>query len=494
MKKLFGLILITILGFGLTACELEFEFGNNKSKQDVETINEIEYLKYENELYDEFFNVESVISINIDINESELALIQSDYEYYNSFGSKSPIYRKANVTITVNDKEYYFEEVGIRMKGNTSRRNFYNSTEGIYDLIHYKLSFVETFDSFQYENPMEWTSEAKILREERLFAGMEKLDLKWNKSLDATYSREAWSYYMFEEFNVLAPKITPVNVLINYDGNNNNLGIFFAIEMIDEKFFEKRLSEKHLGGDLYKVGWTHMGGDLTLRTLDSIGIEDENNSYFYVYDLKTNKKTSDHLLLNNLIHTLNSENDLSNVVNIPYYLNFEAISYLTGNPDDMRNNFNNYYIYFLADSKKAIFIPYDYDRSLGITHEWDPTGNAMTSFSPYTNRTSVDSGNSNAQINPLITKTIARGGNLDLILKYRSIVLEGLNSKYFDIDEFIKVYEIHKNKYQNQTKPSIIRLHDRYIDFNETSSYNMPVSEYLNKKSETANNLIDSYQ
>ncbi|NLB84858.1 MAG: hypothetical protein GX794_01925 [Acholeplasmataceae bacterium] len=192
-----------------------------------------------------------------------MALIQQDYEYYQSFDSKSPIYRKADVTFIINGVIYFYEEVGIRMKGNTSRRNFYNPYEGVFDIIHYKLSFSQTFDNEdRYLNPKVWDKEERKIRKNRLFAGMEKLDLKWNKSLDETYTREYWAYSMYQDFGVLAPNITPVNVKLNYRNNDENLGVFYALEAVDELFLEKRLAEKHLGGDLYKVGWSAgMGGE-----------------------------------------------------------------------------------------------------------------------------------------------------------------------------------------------------------------------------------------
>ncbi|NLB84859.1 MAG: hypothetical protein GX794_01930 [Acholeplasmataceae bacterium] len=212
-----------------------------------------------------------------------------------------------------------------------------------------------------------------------------------------------------------------------------------------------------------------------------------------MYDLKTNKKKSDFSVLINLINTIDTSDDFSEVLNLGYYLNYEAISYLVGNPDDFRNNKNNYYIYFLKDTIQAIFIPFDFDRSLGITHEWDPTGNGMTAFSPYSKRTSVDPGNENAQTIPLILKTIAKGGNMDLILEYRAIVLAGQNSKYFDIDEFYKVYEINKAKYQYVTQASIDTLRDKNVDFTKNEIRNMPISEYLARKDQTINQLIDNY-
>jgi len=54
-------------------------------------------------------------------------------------------------------------------------------------------------------------------------------------------------------------------------------------------------------------------------------------------------------------------------IDMPSFLRYAALSYLTGNPDDMRNNGNNYYIFFNPnEGNKAYFIPYDYDWSLNI--------------------------------------------------------------------------------------------------------------------------------
>ena len=43
--------------------------------------------------------------------------------------------------------------------------------------------------------------------------------------------------------------------------------------------------------------------------------------------------------------------------------------WVMGLPDDLRNNYNNYYIYFSAN-RGALFLPYDNDRCLGILQDW----------------------------------------------------------------------------------------------------------------------------
>jgi hypothetical protein len=108
----------------------------------------------EEELYNQLFDLNNKIDINIDMPAAELQKLQNDFEHYRSFGSKSPIYRMANMTITVTTKTgstvYRINEVGVRMKGNTSRTDFYNAHDGIYKYIHLKIDFQETFDDEVY--------------------------------------------------------------------------------------------------------------------------------------------------------------------------------------------------------------------------------------------------------------------------------------------------------------------------------------------------------
>ena len=70
-----------------------------------------------------------------------------------------------------------------------------------------------------------------------------------------------------------------------------------------------------------------------------------------------------------------------------------TVSYLLGNPDDMRNNYNNYYLYFVPSTGKCVVIPYDFDRCFGLTYEWNPTGNGVTQDDPFTDRLAASDNN-----------------------------------------------------------------------------------------------------
>lgn len=364
------------------------------------------------ELYSQLFDLNNKITIQIDMSDSELQKLQDDYEYYNSFGSKSPIYRMGTMIITIQTAtgtaSYRMGEVGVRMKGNTSRTDFYNAEEGIYKYIHLKLDFQETFDDEDdYGTDVKvWDNEdLRDQRKDRTFAGLESLEMRWNKCYDQTYLKETYAYALYRSEGVMAP----LTNLCSFDWSGVHMGIYCIVEPVDKLFLEKRLPEEEQGGDLYKCGWP-----ASFTSLDSIGIENENKGEFYVYDLKTNKKTSDHSALKNWLTALNysamTKEALAELVEMDEFLSYAAVSYFLGNPDDLRNNYNNFYLY-LKPSGKAVIIPYDLDRCLGITYEWDPTGNAVTRDNPFSEEmAAVDGLGAHGQQNPLYLYSVVRGG------------------------------------------------------------------------------------
>ena len=316
-------------------------------------------------LFTLLFDIENKITLQLDMSDAELEKMQSDYDFYDQKASKSPIYRMADLKVAIATPEgkiyaYTIEEVGVRMKGNTSRTDFYSSGEGIYNIIHLKLSFQETFDDEAYygSEAKAWDEEARMERQNRTFATLEKLDLRWNRCDDGTYLKEFFAYETYRQNGVLAPCTN----LCSFDWAGIHMGVFTINEPVDKVFLGKYLPEEALGGDLYKCGWAGSNNASFFNT-NSIGIEDEDSGKFYAYDLKTNKKTSTHESLTTLIKSMNGGNvtkeGLADLVDMDNFLPFCAVSYLLGNPDDLRNNYNNCYLYFRADNGKAMFIPYD---------------------------------------------------------------------------------------------------------------------------------------
>lgn len=442
-------LVLTFIGLGLTGGELcaasakTIQIGKDK-------------LPYaEEEIFEQLFDINNKITIRLDMDKKELQKLQEDYNSYSSRGSKSPIYRMGNMTVRIQTKnsDYTYEipQVGIRMKGNTSRVDFYNSAEGMYNLIHFKIDFQETFDDEEYygKDSVDWTGKeaARKERKDRTFASMEKLEMKWNRNYDNTYIREYYTYEMFRDNGVLAPHTN----LASADLSGEHLGVYMIYEPIDKIFLEKNLPEQDLGGDLYKCGWTMTPANFTKWV--SMGVEDEDKGLFYNYDLKTNKKTSQHEALKELLNTLNkstvTKEEYASVVDVDNFMKFAACSYFSGNPDDMRNNYNNYYLYFLKSTGKAIMIPYDMDRCMGVTTGYNPTGNGMTKVSPFSEWAQ---GKGEKQANPVYKYSVIR--NAYYVDEFSQALIDVGTSKWMTTEHFNNFYNIAKNHYEDDVRPS----------------------------------------
>ncbi len=448
------LLLCMILGL-LSGCAENMPIGTSGSSAAtpvpdgaVVEIGKDELPCTEEQLYQQLFDPANKIEVDLDMPDEELAKLQADFEK----NRKSPIYRQADMTITVTADGkticYRIPDVGVRMKGNTSRTDFYNAEEGIYNAIHLKIDFQETFDDEDCygEDSRVWESEeARENRKDRTFATLEKLEMRWNKCYDATYLKESYAYELCRAYGVMAPMVN----LCSLDWSGVHMGVYTVSEPVDKVFLEKRLPEAAQGGDLYKLGWTNVGA--TFTKTESIGIENELNNEFYCYDLKTNKKTSDHEALKNLITRLNSGNvtaeSYAQLVDVENFLNFAAVSYMLGNPDDLRNNYNNCYIYFRADNGKAMFIPYDYDRCLGVTYEWDPYGDGMTTDDPFT-----DIQVNGRQENPVFLYSVVKGGFY--VAEFAEVLQKVAASDLLKPETFAARFEQAKTLYGADAKPS----------------------------------------
>ena len=449
----------------------------------------VDQLPYsDEELYSQLFDLNNKISIQIDMPDSELQKLQDDYEYYNSFSSKSPIYRMGTMIITIQTAagtaSYRMEEVGVRMKGNTSRTDFYNAGEGIYKYIHLKLDFQETFDDEDdYGTDVKaWDNEdLRDQRKDRTFAGLESLEMRWNKCYDQTYLKETYAYELYRSEGVMAP----LTNLCSFDWSGVHMGIYCIVEPVDKLFLEKRLPKEEQGGDLYKCSWP-----ASFTSLDSIGVENEKKGEFYVYDLKTNKKTSDHSALKNWLTALNystmTKEALGELVEMDEFLGYAAVSYFLGNPDDLRNNYNNFYLY-LKPSGKAVIIPYDLDRCLGITYEWDPTGNAVTQINPFTEEmAAVDGIGAHGQRNPLYLYSVVRGGFY--VQEYADVLRRVEQNELLNPETFERYFTRSSSLYAGEEIPSktLYNAHDRYFPFTLEDGIggNLSFGNYIKEKKE----------
>ena len=123
----------------------------------------------------------------------------------------------------------------------------------------------------------------------------------------------------------------------------------------------------------------------------------------------------------------------------------------------MRNNGNNYYIYFNpSENNKAYFIPYDYDWALGLG--WDGNGGlAMADLSPF--YAELRGNGNNIQDNRLWMYTIIN--NQDGMYKiqtntewqniYYNKIVSIINDGYYSKATFIDLYNRYRANYKNET-------------------------------------------
>lgn len=215
-------------------------------------------------------------------------------------------------------------DVGIRLRGNTSRQ-------------HPKKSFKIKFREYDGDR----------------FFSYKHFNFKAENN-DPSFLREHMSLQSFRAVNIAAARSHHAKVFLN----NQYMGLYLNVEQINNDFVEDRFGNK--AGNLYKCIY---GSSLKLNN----DVYDEG-----VFELKTNENKNDRSILENFIHLLNNtdENEFEAMIEenfeVDRFLKYLAVEALTGHWDGYSFNQNNYYLYENSSSKKIEFIPYDVDNTFGI--------------------------------------------------------------------------------------------------------------------------------
>ena len=490
----------------------EYDSSSIKLKSPDFTTREIP--NKESVTYQDLFNLGNEVSISIDIEDSELRKLQEDLEYYTNTHCKNQLYRHVkSVTITLknfsNTYSWTFEDVGIRQKGNTSRKDYWpilNSSGDIGYLNHFKLSFDETFDDDAYgSDKVDWSSdpEGLALRKDREFLGLTGLDLKWNKNYDATHIKEVYASKLYKAAGLISQNVGLSNFEINQVDKNQtfDMGVYTLFEPAKKSLIKRTLqnedimnfgtwSDEKKGtygaegskyGDLYKCGW---GIDLTYNNMNgNIGVGSMDGSYTPKYERKTN--TSDDSYSDSLLKALGQAVSTKNIDNIrkkldiEYFAAIEAVNYFVGNPDDLRNNTNNTMIYMRRSDGMGITIPIDNDRCFGITKDWDPDGNGMRNIGPMD--TSKATG---GDVISLYKNTILKKNSASNKL-YLAYITAFYNSDWVKNSTFLAYYNMAKNTYQSSVSSDF-----DYLNFSLTDS-NYSFSDYMSAKLNNCKSYLD---
>ncbi len=269
---------------------------------------------------DHIYRTDSMPRVDITINEDTLAWIYDNVD--------SEIEFRARFLFSVGSASDTIEEIGFRLRGNTS-------------LHSQKKSFKISFNSYQ---------------QGRKYHGVEKMNLNGEHN-DPSIIRSHLTWNLFADLMVPAPRSNHVNVFIN----NRFYGLYINVEHVDEEFVESRFNNQF--GNLYKCLYP-----ANLSYLGTNPSDYKNNGY----ELKTNEEKDDYSDLINFIHTLDNSTPaqlpekIEPIFNVNNYLRYLAVEIFSGHWDGYSFNKNNYYLYNNAFTGKFEFIPYDTDNTFGI--------------------------------------------------------------------------------------------------------------------------------
>ena len=283
------------------------------------------------------------------------------------------------------------EDVGFRLRGNTSRNS-------------QKKSFKVSFNTFVPG---------------RKFYNVEKLNLNGEHN-DPSIMRSKISWDLYQKVNIPTTRAAHCAVYIN----DVYYGLYISVEHIDDEFIQNHFEDDT--GNLWKCLWP---ADLTYRGPNP---EDYHpyQSDTHPYELKTNTEAYDYSALARFIDVINNTpassfaDSLEQVLVVPDVLKYAAMNVLTGNWDDYWFLRNNYYLYHEPAVDRFHWIPYDNDNSFGI--DW--FGVDWTQVDPYSFLTIEDTQGGASGPRPLMENIMANPQYHNLYTHILNYYVENITS------------------------------------------------------------------
>ena len=259
------------------------------------------------------------------------------------------------------------DSVGIRLKGNTSRRR----PEGWYGEMHQR-------DNTDWHHAHFGVNLRKYVDDDaHTIQGVRKLHLKWFKD-DPAYVREMFCFELFKRagvWTVVRDNYCRLWIHVEGDSREAYFGVYELLEPIDKRYLTDR--KAHFGasnGYLWKcrnaaAGLNNPNGDIWYD-------DDSDDRHAYTLETQTGDFENARAQLVDFMNKLNSLSDnefytwIQEVTDVDLLLRTYAVNVAVGMWDDYWNNANNYYIYFNGKELtgyKFFFIPYDYDNTLGTS-------------------------------------------------------------------------------------------------------------------------------
>ena len=276
-------------------------------------------------------------------------------------------YVMANLTFVKDNETTVIDNVGLRLKGNTSRRR----PEGWNGRMHER-------DNTDWHHAHFGVNLQKYVDDEaHTIQGVRKLHLKWFKD-DPAYVREMYCYELFKRAGVwTAVRDNYCRLWLHVEGDSQEAyyGVYELMEPIDKRYLKDR---KDRFGSSNGYLWKCRNGAAGLNNPNGDIWYDDDSDDRHAYTLKTQTAEFENAraqLVDFMDKICNlSDNEfytwIQQATDIDLLLKTYAVNVAVGMWDDYWNNANNYYIYFNGTGLTGYqfyFIPYDYDNTLGTS-------------------------------------------------------------------------------------------------------------------------------
>ena len=311
------------------------------------------------------FDLQSVPEVRMTVSLDEWNRMLAEYDRNND----TKEYFHCDVKINLKGEEYSVTDAGVRLKGNTSRRRPENGNgnhkvnNADWQHCHFQFNFRKYHKD-----------------EEHTIRGVRKMYLKWFKD-DPAYCREIFCYDLFRRFGVwTAIENCYCRLWVHVEGDSKPAyyGVYEMNETIDDTFLKMR--KDNFGshkGNLWKCNW---GASLNYDRDKNASMGESDDHSDPTYEVEELGDDNLSAAKTQLLHFMKQLRDLKGqqlhdwlgkTIDIELLLRTYAVNVAVGMWDDYWNNTNNFYIYFNStdtQNYKFYFIPYDYDNSLGTSH------------------------------------------------------------------------------------------------------------------------------
>ena len=276
-------------------------------------------------------------------------------------------YVVATATFVKDGETTVIDSVGLRLKGNTSRRR----PEGWSGQMHER-------DNTDWHHVHFGINLRKYVDDNaHTIQGVRKLHLKWFKD-DPMYVREKFCYDLFKRAGVwTAIRDNYCRLWVHVEGDSQEAyyGVYEMLEPIDKRYLKDRKS-RFGASDGYLWKCRNAAAGLNNPNGDFWYDDDSDDRHAYTLETQTEEFDSARVQLVDFMNKLCNLSDsefytwIQQTTDIDLLLKTYAVNVAVGMWDDYWNNANNFYIYFNArgtSGYKFYFIPYDYDNTLGTS-------------------------------------------------------------------------------------------------------------------------------